>query len=162
MGDGEVWLVEEKIVVVDDVDVEGARAPVDEALTALRGFDGVDGLEKLLRREQGFDENGAVQEWILVGVAPGRGFDPVGGFEQANVGLRCEGLAGLVELCGAVTDVAAEGENGWCPAAGDADGWIGEGESDGGGWLFHGEAEAAHERIFAQKRAGAVFCCGFE
>ena len=74
--DGEVVAREQEVAVVDDVDVEGAWAPVDNAFTLTGGFDVMNGIEEFVRRKQGFNENGAVEEAILIGVADGVGFDP--------------------------------------------------------------------------------------
>ena len=69
---------------------------------------------------------------------------------------------GCVEVFLPWLNVAAEGEDGWCPAACDGDGWISERQVDRRRWLFDGEGQAANEQKLMEQRAGTMLCGGFD
>lgn len=111
MGDGKAGGLEAEVAEQDDIDIDVARALVDDLDATHGAFDGLGELEKGGDEEGGTDLDDHVEEVRLVEDVGGRGFDDGGaaGDFEAGGGEEAEGF---VQICFAVSEIGAEAEVG--------------------------------------------------
>ena len=86
MGDGEVGFIDDEVVVEEDVEVEGARAPALAADSAGGLFDVAEVGEQVAGGEGGVERDGGVEVGVLAGRADGFGFVGFGLGDEFGVG----------------------------------------------------------------------------
>ena len=64
--DGEFFALDDHVVIEQDVEIKGARAPANDALAFGFGFDDVQAAQERERVVRGFDEGSHIEVWALV------------------------------------------------------------------------------------------------